>query len=192
MAYGEADAQEVRLTGRGAARAHLSVVSIDPSGPDVTVLPATAADPPGLRVAMTGARVARVAGQVIVSTGLATPERLSLNYTWHVAGNLVVDPTSPFIDLRASPGPVAVRVSSRRPDFSPTRVATEGPFKAHLARDDAPGSYVVEVAIDGPRAPAWQRSFAGKLFLISNDPAEPRKEIPLFALGEVPASLRRR
>src|SRR5450432_3240604 len=90
---------EVRLVGHVAATAELSVESIDPSGPDVTVLAAEETRPQGVRVTMVGTRVGQRAGQVTLSTGLDDPKKLTLLYSWEVAGYLTVDPTNPFVDL---------------------------------------------------------------------------------------------
>ncbi len=184
MAFGETGTEEVRLVGTLAASAHLRILSVRPPGPDVVVLPAQGLTPEGVRVTHTGSEVGHQAGQVTLATGLLDPQELTLLYSWAVSGNLKLDPTNPFLDMRAPDPSVAVRVQSRRQDFRLNRVEIlEGPFVASAERDDG-GVYSVRVnpassaSDDSP-----QRGFVGKLRLVSNDPAEPIKDVPLFALG---------
>jgi hypothetical protein len=186
-AFGEVASEEVRLVGSMAREARLQVESVEPAGPQVEVLAAAGADQPqGLRLTMTGQRVGTVAGQVQVATGLEQPRTLTLLYSSQVLGNLSVDPTNPFIDLRA-PGPVGVkvRVTSRRADFrlDDARML-EGPFEAAFAPDETGRAYVVNVGLRHDRLPDDQRGLLGPLRLVSNDPAEPEKDVHLFALGD--------
>jgi hypothetical protein len=123
---------------------------------------------------------------VQVATGLEQPRTLTLLYSSQVLGNMSVDPTNPFIDLRA-PGPVGVkvRVTSRRPDFRLDAARmVEGPFEASFVRDETGRAYVVNVGLRHDRLPDDQRGLLGTLRLVSNDPAEPEKDVPLFALGD--------
>jgi len=185
--FGEKASDEVRLIGRLATTAHLKVESIQPPGPEVVVLPAEAEKPQGVRVTLSGTRVGTVAGQVSIATGVENPKTLTLLYSSHVVGNLTVDPTNPFIDLRA-PGPigVVVHVTSRRGDFGLTDARiVEGPFEASFARDVAGEGYAVTIHVRLDQIPEEQRGLVGKLRLVSNDPAEPQKDVPIFALGTV-------
>jgi hypothetical protein len=184
-AFGASDAQQVWLTGARAANARLAVRAVDPPGPDVTVVDAGAGSPQGVRIAIHGTRVGRVSGQVRLATGLASPETLTLLYTWTVVGNLSVEPAAPFVDLRAGSG-VDITVTSRRDDFHLHQaVVAEGPFSARVQRGPREGSYVVSVVARGaPGADA--RGFGGVLRLVSNDPAEPSRDVRLFALGPAP------
>jgi hypothetical protein len=184
LEFGDWAALDQRLIGADALRAHLVVESVAPAGPSVEVLPATGSAPEGLRVSMRGARVGRGDGQIVVATGLPDPPRITALYSWMVNGNLEVDPTNPFLDLRASSGAMAIRVSSRRPEFRPLAVNVDGPFEARLASGAAPGPTRIDVRFDPARAPRGDRSFVGTVWLLSNDPAEPHKSIPLFALGD--------
>ena len=186
-AFGTNESGDVRLTGTLSSRAHLHVDAIEPPGPDVTVLSASDGRPEGLRVACARLGVGRVAGQVRVSTGIEKPSHLELLYTCQINGNLRVEPTNPFLDLRApGGGGVVVRVTSSRPDFRLDRVEiVEGPFEATFARDPGGLGYSVSVRLRGSELPKETRGAVGKLRLVSNDPAEPRKEVPLFALGPV-------
>jgi hypothetical protein len=199
MAFGETDSQEVRLVGKLARAASLRVVTVNPPGPDVAILPAEGDEPAGVRVSDVGRRVGYEAGQVTLATGVDDPKELTLLYSRNVPGNLTVDPTNPYVDLRAPEPGVVVRVTSSRKDFQLTRAEIlDGPFAAHVERDPS-GGYAVHVTpqsaarpgVDRPQpdkaGPAsQQRGFLGKLRLVSNDPAEPTKDLPLFALGPLP------
>jgi hypothetical protein len=104
-----------------------------------------------------------------------------------VIGNLTVDPTNPYVDSYAPGGArVVVNVSSKRDDFrlDDARVV-EGPFESTFDRDEAAHVYAVQVRLVPSQVPPGQRGSVGKLRLISNDPAEPQKDVPLFALGRV-------
>jgi uncharacterized protein DUF1573 len=184
--FGRKDSQEVRLTGALATQARLELEMVDPPGPQVTILAAEPGRPQGLRLTLAGSRVGRTAGRVQVRTGLEKPKDLTLLYSGQVFGDLTVDPTNPYIDLRAA-GPIGivVKVSSRRPDFrlDDARVVT-GPFEASFTRDEATRDYSVRVRVVEGRLAEGQRGLLGTLRLISNDPAESRKDVPLFALGE--------
>jgi len=185
LAFGETRSEEVRLMGKLAAAARLSVKAIDPPGPRVTILPAEGTRPQGVRVTVTGSEVGRRAGQVSLATGLADPKELTVLYSWQVLGNLNVNPTNPFIDLRAPP-PVGVdvRVTSRLKDFRLDQAQiVSGPFQATVARDDADGGYVVHVSAVDPGSYDDSRGTLGTIRLLSNDPAEPRKDVQVFALG---------
>jgi hypothetical protein len=117
-AFGETASQDVELTGRLATAARLAIESVDPPGPEVKVIAGERGKPERLRVILAGTRVGRHAGQVSIRTGLDKPRALTLLYSSQVLGNLSVDPTNPYIDLRApQPVGVVVHVSSSRDDF---------------------------------------------------------------------------
>jgi hypothetical protein len=184
MRYGESASGEVRVLGRLAAAARLAVRSVDPPGPVVTIVSGGGGGAAGVRVVHEGTRVGRVSGQVVLDTGIADPTTLTLLYSWQVTGNLTIDPTNPFIDVRAAePGGVDIHVSSSRRDLrlDDARIV-DGPFLATLHRDGATGSYVVHVVVRTD-APGDARGRTGTVRLESNDPAEPERDVPLFALG---------
>jgi hypothetical protein len=194
MAFGETASQEVRLVGKLAGAASLRVVTVNPPGPDVAILSAEADKPAGVRVSDVGRRVGYEAGQVTFATGVDDPKELTLLYSRKVPGNLTVDPTNPYLDLRAPEPGVVVRVTSSRKDFQLTRAEIlDGPFSARVERAPS-GGYAVHVTPaksagregQGEPGPDSQRGFLGKLRLVSNDPAEPNKDLPLFALGPLP------
>lgn len=186
--FGTESSEDVRLTGTRSNEVELAIRSVecvDPLHPEVRVLPR------GLRLTVRGERVGRGAGQVVVATGLKDPETLTVLFSWNVRGNVTVEPTNPFIDRRAPPASeTVVHVTSRRPDFRLSgAVVTGGPFTAAIEGEGGPTAYAVRVRVDEVHAPAGERGLVGRLRLESNDPAEPLKEIPLFALGEGRAAL---
>ena len=125
-------------------------------------------------------------GHVVVSTGLPDPKELVLYFRSKVPGTLTVSPSNPYIDLRLTP-PHVVRLSvvSSRPEFRLLRVeVTSGPFAARIAPEAPNGGYTVEIETVESAVSTGQRGFAGRLLLISNDRTEPRKEIPLLAMGD--------
>jgi hypothetical protein len=185
LAFGETRSDEIRLVGRLAAAARLSVKSVDPPGPVVTVLPAEGTRPQGVRITMVGTAVGQTAGQVTLSTGLDDPKEITCLYSGKVVGHLTVDPTNPFIDLRAPPpAGVAIHVTSDRKDFRLDRAQiVDGPFEASVGRDAATGGYAVQVTLAPSGSNDSSRGAVGTLRLFSNDPAEPRKDVKVFALG---------
>ncbi|MDP9150650.1 MAG: hypothetical protein M3O36_12020, partial [Myxococcota bacterium] len=192
LAFGETGSQEVGVTGRLATKARLHVEESEPAGPEVVVRKARDGEAPGLRFTFVGATVGHGAGQTRVATGLDKPASLTVLWSWRVRGNLVVEPANPFVDRGGlAPAGVVVRVSSRRDDFRlHEAVVVEGPFEAALSRsepaalaDGVPPAYAVVVRLRESLVPAGARGLTGTLRLSSNDPAEPRKDVPLFALG---------
>jgi hypothetical protein len=120
----------------------------------------------------------------VLSTNLPRPLQLSLPYSCQVTGSLTVTPSTPYFDLKV-PG-AAVRelaVKSSQPGFAlrAVRVA-QGPFSASFARAATPGGYTITVAVELDRVPSEARGSLGRLLILSNDRAEPEKELPLFAL----------
>jgi hypothetical protein len=183
--FGRDDSQDVRLTGNLAFTAHLAVDAVQPPGPDVKIIPADEQKPEGLRITCSSLRVARVAGQVRVTTGMEKPSHLTVLYTCQVIGNLSVEPTNPYIDLRApGPGEVVVHVTSSRSDFRLEQArAVDGRFESTFEREPNGHGYSVRVRVSGGEVPAEVRGTTGTLRLVSNDPAEPQKDVPLMALG---------
>jgi hypothetical protein len=190
--FGQPAFKEVRLVGPLASQVRPTVVRVE--GTEVTATPLAAqggqpGQPPGVRLTLSGKQAGQGVGNVVVSTGLPDPKELVLYYGWKVPGNLTVTPSNPYFDLRL-PGRhvVELSVASRRSDFRLLRAqVVAGPFAAHLAPPSGGTARSVEVRVIESGL-SDQRGFLGRLVLWSNDPAEPRKEIPLFALGAVGAS----
>jgi hypothetical protein len=186
--FGVSSSQDFLLTGELAREAKPAVVAVEGSDVVATVIPAgpTSMSAPGIRLTTSGRRAGESVGHVVVSTGLPDPRELVLYFRSRVPGALTVSPSNPYIDLRLTP-PHAVRLSvgSSRPDFRLLRAeVTSGPFAARIAPEAPNGRYTVEIQTIESAVATGQRGFGGRLLLISNDPAEPRKEIPLLAMGD--------
>lgn len=192
--FGQPAFEDVRLIGPRADQARPTVVRVEGTEVTATPLAAQRGQPghgPGVRLTLSGRRAGQGIGNVVVSTGLPDPKELVLYYGWKVPGNLMVTPSNPYFDLRL-PGRRAVEltVASTRPDFRLFRAqVVSGPFAAQVASPAgaarvAGTARTVELRVVESRL-SDHRGFLGKLILWSNDPAEPRKEIPLFALGAV-------
>lgn len=185
--FGAPITRDVRLRGKAARDAKLERVVLEkkePAQPSVEILPADATRPMGLRFRLDARRVTDGAGGLRVATGVPGRDPLSLSFTYRVRGYIEVVPSRPYVNLRVPNEQVRVLVSSRRPEFDVSRVeVVEGPFRAELgARDRDRGRYVL-VSATTSEVPAHQRGALGRLLVHSNDPAEPVKEVPLFALG---------
>jgi hypothetical protein len=194
--FGQPAIKEVRLVGPLAGQVRPTVVRVE--GTEVTATPLAAEGgqpgrPPGVRLTLSGKRAGQGVGNVVVSTGLPDPKELVLYYGWKVPGHLTVTPSNPYFDLRQPGGHVVeLSVASTRSDFRLLRAeVVDGPFAAQIAppsvaaRAGGPIRTVEVRVVESARSD--RRGFLGKLVLFSNDPAEPRKEVPLFALGAVGA-----
>ncbi|MBN1612499.1 MAG: DUF1573 domain-containing protein [Polyangiaceae bacterium] len=188
-AYNEEQVKEVRLVGRLAKGTTLKVDEVSDRGPEVEPLPPEGDKPAGLRLKFKGKEVGTGAGRVSVSTSVEDPKQLTLRYSWQVTGNIKVMPSRPYFDAER-PGlkERLLTVTSSRPDFKLTRATAQGPFKATIEKPaDGGVGYAVRVvytaepgAAPKPK-PATDKpgGESGTLLLISNDPIEPKKEVPL-------------
>jgi hypothetical protein len=185
--FGKPLTREVRLRGKLASAAKLGAIVLekrDPAGPRVEILPADATRPMGLRFTLDARRVADGAGGVRVATGVEGRDPLALSFTYRVRGFIDVTPSRPYVNLRDGSNRVSVFVSSRRPDFELRRVEIlDGPFRAELGESDPVRGRSVRVHALPEQIREVDRGALGRLLLVSNDPAEPAKEVPLFALG---------
>jgi hypothetical protein len=185
--FGKPLTRDVRLRGKFARSAKLSGLVLekrDRTGPRVEILPGDATLPMGLRFTLDGRRVADGAGGVRVATGVEGRDPLTFSFTYRVRGFIDVTPSRPYVNLRDGTNRVSVFVSSRRPDFELGRVEIlEGPFRAELAERDPRRGHSVRVYALPERISDADRGALGRMLLVSNDPAEPAKEVPLFALG---------
>jgi len=184
--FGTTQRKEVVLVGALASRARLKVESISDPGPEALVLPAEDGRPPRVVLSLHAAQVDRRAGHVVLATGLPRPERLTLPYSWWVRGNLEISPSTPYINLR-SPGSkeVTIAVRSSRKDFHlHAAPVLEGPFVTSVSREQSGPAFLVRVvALEQRIAESGERGVLGKIELISNDPFEPRRAVPVLALG---------
>ena len=135
----------------------------------------------GLEFKVKGGRVASGAGKVTIATGLPKPEHLEMPLTWVVTGTLKVDPYSLSFGAGQPEGHERIlRVSSKKPNFKLSRVRVlDGPFAAALERAESPAVFKVKVTWNGSLPGEHVGAGIGKLQLISNDPAEPKKVVEL-------------
>jgi hypothetical protein len=184
---GQPTTRDVHLAGTLAGKVRASILRAEGEVVKAEPLAAGGGRTAGIRLTLSGKRVGQGIGNVVVSTGLSDPKELALYYGWKVPGNLTVTPSNPYFNLRA-PGRhvVGLTVASSRPDFRLLRAqVVDGPFAADVVPSSGGATTrTVEVRVVESRL-SEQRGTLGKLILWSNDPAEPRKEIPLFALGAV-------
>jgi len=184
--FGVSGSKNVRLIGDLAPVAKPAIVGGQGSEVAASLLPADGGHAAaGIRLTLSGKRAGRGVGHVVVATGLPDPKELVLYYGWKVPGNLTVSPSNPYFNLRM-PGPHVLKISvgSGRSDFRLQRAeVTAGPFAARVEPAAAGGPYTVQVRVVEAGVAGGQRGFLGELVLVSNDPAEPRKEVPLFAMG---------
>jgi len=136
----------------------------------------------GLRFKVTGKKVGFGNGNVTLETGLPKPDKLQIGYHWTVAGNVQVVPAQLYFSARqGASAERVIRVSSRKTDFKLRDVRVlSGPFTARLMLADAGVGYEVHVTLkkEMENAPTTVTEI-GKIELISNDPLEPKKEVPL-------------
>ncbi len=179
--------REVRLRGKLARDAELEGLTFehdDPLRPRVRILPADAKRPMGLEFLLDAKRVADGASGLRVKTGIAGRDPLALSFTYRVRGFIQVTPSRPYVNLRVPDEVTRVLVTSRRADFEVSRVeVAEGPFRAELGERDRDGGRYVRVSAKKAEIPDDRRGALGRLVVFSNDPAEPAKDVPLFALG---------
>ena len=135
----------------------------------------------GLELKLKGDRVASGSGKVTVATGLPRPALLELQLTWGVASTLHLDPDSLNFSVGQPEGHERIlRVWSKKPNFRLLRVRVlDGPFVAALERPESPAVFKVRVTWHGPLPGDHAEPDIGKLQLISNDPAEPKKVVDL-------------
>lgn len=185
LAFGGTATRELHLTGKRAADARLTLLASDDPTPKVELLPAGAHSAARLRVTLTATRPETRVAHLRLSTGLEKPKELRVLVTWRASSDLLIEPSNPYFNLREPPPHERLlRVSSKRADLKVHAVEVrEGPFEATFARDDATNAYSVQVRVLDSRVPEGERGVLGKLLIASNDPAEPRKIVPLFALG---------
>ncbi len=136
----------------------------------------------GVRFKVMGKKVGFGNGNLTLDTGLPKPDKLQIAFHWMVAGNIQVVPAQLYFPPKLGPSSERViRVSSRKTDFKlrDARVVS-GPFVARTVVPDAGVGYEVHVSLKKDIDPAPTAvAEIGKLELISNDPLEPKKEIPL-------------
>ena len=185
LPFGGEATEDFRLTGTVDARAMLSVAG--DGDPDLRIepLPGERGLNPGLRIHAAGRKVGVRVGTLLVSTGMSAPRQVRLLFSLRVRGTLRIAPTNPLIDLGRPGAKVTfIDVSSAQADFAvKTAEIAAGPFAASFERSTVRGTFRVSVTALTDQLAKGARGAVGTLVVHSNDAAEPRKEIPLFAFG---------
>lgn len=128
-------------------------------------------------------------GNIVVDTGLPEAPTLTLPYSIRVTGTLDVSPTNPYFNLRdpaAHARTIIVRSTAAEPAaFAVTEAKVlSGPFTATVEKV-GPSLFHVQVRVRPNDVPGDDRGVVGRLVIVSNDPTEPAKEIPLAAFGRL-------
>jgi hypothetical protein len=183
LPFGGEATQDFRLVGSGAGDARLSLAGGAEPDLRVEALPAGRDGTAGIRLHARASAVGDRVGTLLFSTGLPEPAKVPLLFALRVRGTLRIVPTNPILHLGGTDAPsTVIDVSSARPDFVVSAVeVTRGPFVAVVERGS--GSFKVTVTLAAEKLPDATHGAVGTLVVISNDEAEPRKEIPLFAFG---------
>ncbi len=143
----------------------------------------------GLELALKGDKVTSGSGKVIFATGLPKPENLELNLTWAVTSTLQVEPDSLRFDAGSQGQERVLQVRSKKPHFRLLRVRVlDGPFSAAIEKPESDAVFKVRVTWKGSPLGKRVETGVGKLQLISNDPAEPKKLVEL-KLPNLPGTL---
>lgn len=177
--HGEKKTVEAKLIGKLAAQAKPKIKEV--KGSDAVkaeLVPGEGGGPALLRLAVESKELGVERGTVELETGLEKPPTLRLSFTCDIRGNITAQRRMYFDPSRENLRQRTTKVTSTREDFVLQRVQVEGPFEAKIIKPDAGTGYEVQVTLKGavdPKATPTQ----GKLFLISNDPVEPKKEIAL-------------
>jgi hypothetical protein len=183
LPFGEERSDEVRLRGKLASEARLTLAAPPPPSLAATVLSGDAQKGQGVTVRARGKSVGTHVGSLRFATGVAEPREVSLSYIVKVMGTLTVSPTNPVLELGV-PGPkrVVVKVRSTQPGFAVTRAEVlEGPFRTSI-RHGNDGYDVEIVALEAKLVPG-QRGASGRVRIHSNDRTEGAKDIPVLAIG---------
>jgi len=187
VALGGEAAEDFRLVGAVDTGAVPSVKSGGDPDLRIEALPGERGLNPGLRIRAAGRKVGLRVGTLLVTSGPPAPQQVPLLFSLRVRGTLRIAPTNPLIDLSA-PGPKAtfIEVASAQPDFAVAAVEIEaGPFTASFEPSTPRGTFRIRVTASTEQIGDGARGAVGTLVIRSNDAAEPRKEIPLFAFGRV-------
>ncbi len=192
---GRTQAIETWLTGKSKDEAHLKV-SGKPAEPQlaVKVIEKTldgGVGVQGIRLTLSSKQSGFGSGSVTLETGLAKPDNLHIGYAWTVAGSLEVSPVSLFFtDAKGDSLERVLRVTSHNADFNLRKaLIVSGPFVSNIETPDSGVGYEVHVSLKkGATFPSAAVTVAGKLELFSNDPLEPKKEVPIKFAPSVPPS----
>ena len=133
----------------------------------------------GIRVSLKGSKVGRTNGTIKIATGVEKVPELVLRFNANVMGNVELRPRALYFDNRNPKGKERVmRVTSTREGFKLTSAKIlEGPYKATIEKPETGAGYEVHVTLEAKED--QKDNLNGKLQLVSNDPLEPKIEVPL-------------
>lgn len=184
--HGEEKSVEAWLTGKLAKDAKLEIGEVEGDS-DVKVELAEKKEGEetkrGVKFTLKGTKVGRTNGTVKIKTGVEKVPELSLRFNTAVTGNVDVRPRALYFDDKTPQGKERVmRVTSKREDFKLTAAKVlEGPYKARISKPETGAGFDVHVTYEGKGDGTDKDPNAsnGKLELVSNDPLEPKIEVPL-------------
>jgi hypothetical protein len=186
-AFGAPRSEQAGLIGALAEKVELRLLA-PPDGSllNVRILP-RGPHPARVKVTCKAKRVGVYTGNLMFQTQPPEAGELVLPYSCKVLGTLSVSPTNPYINLRLGGQKfVDLEVKSSAPGFALNAAeVSDGPFTARVEAATEPGVFRVRVSVVEARLPDETRAATGTLRLVSNDRAEPHKEIPLFAFGRL-------
>jgi hypothetical protein len=138
----------------------------------------------GVRFTLEGKKVGRGNGTVSVKTGVEKVPELTVRFDTTVMGNLQLRPRALYFDTQSPQGKSRVlNVSSKREDFKVKTVrVVEGPYEAKVTKPETGTGFEVHVTLKAPDATddkSKEANLNGKLEVVSNDPLEPKLEVPL-------------
>jgi hypothetical protein len=143
----------------------------------------------GLELKLKGDKVSSGSGKVTIATGLPKPQQLELHLTWGVTSTLQVEPDHLSFGAGQGEGQERVlRVWSKKPSFRLLQVRVlDGPFAAAIEKPESLAVFKVKVTWNRPPPGKHAETGVGKLQLVSNDPAEPKKLVEL-RIANMPGS----
>jgi hypothetical protein len=178
---GSVDFAEAWVIGKSAELAKLSVQSVDhPESVSVETISREESGKhrQGIKIVFRGTKLGKYHGELVLGTGVEALPRIVLPIDWVVSGNIETIPKSLALNLTDS-RETTLQVTSRRAGFK-LRAAKvlEGPFSASIEQSDASISTMVRVRVSGEAAND-AGLISGTLELLSNDPIEPSKKVPI-------------
>ena len=149
----------------------------------------------GIRVKVKGSKLGRATGVVRVKTGIESMPELNFQFDTSVTGNIKLSPRALVFDPLTAGKDRVLTVTSTRADFKITATkVVEGPYGATFKKTDDGAGFEVTVKLtaadenelrvlienaDQARKDKTVGSLSGKLEIVSNDPLEPKLEVPI-------------
>jgi hypothetical protein len=191
MPFGENRVEEVRVIGARADKVRLSKPRIEVlSAPEQAmksrklgmhfeILPPRQGKTAGLRIRLKASAVGVYNGRIIVNTGLDRPTEASLAFTITVTGTLQITPEVVHFNM-LEPGVKSrvIDIKSTQPNFALLSVKPlRGAVETAIENGPSPGHYRVKLTLRNETPDS--EGVLGKIRIVTNDPAEPVRELPL-------------